>query len=157
MYNLNGKETGNGPGLFALFRIFRNLRAVPNGHNPNRLFLNAIKKPIWWNNDFTKRQIREFREHSARSGKFPESHQCLSCFFAKNQRGTGVFSIDVGNGRKKLCTARGSKKNSQFLISLRIKSASASTTSSSNPLPASISFSPRANIRNNSISFWVCS
>jgi hypothetical protein len=42
-------------GAFDLMWFFRKLGAVPNGHDPDGLFFRAVEKPIWGDDDFSKR------------------------------------------------------------------------------------------------------
>ena len=152
-------KKGNGPlfpSALCFIRFFRNLSAMPDSYDPNSFSFYTIKETIRTHNNFTKRKIRKFRQCPARLWKLSESGQDLFRLAPESDRCWWIFAVDIGNGCKELFAPRRSEKNFQGFVSFNKESASARTASRSYPLPASISFSPRARRRKISNSCWEC-
>lgn len=132
--------------------FIRQLSAVPYSYDPHGLVLQSIEKPVWFHDHFTKGEVREFRENPSGIGKLLETRQFLFCFLAEVCSSRRIVSMNVGNSFEKLTTASWGEENFQDFAASRKRSASFNTSPSSWPIPASISFSPRASKRKTSSS-----
>ena len=144
-------------GVLCLIWFFRELSTMPNSNNPNSFSFYTVKETVRGYNNFTKRKIRKFRQYSAGLRKLSKPGQDLSRLVPESGRCCWVLAVNISNGCKKLAAPRRSEKNFQSFFSFNKESASVRTTSRSYPLPASISFSPRARMRKSSNSCWECS
>ncbi len=133
-------------------RFARQLSTVPYSHDPHCLVLDSIEKPVWFHNHFAKGEVRKFRENPSGIGKFLETRELLFCLSAKACSSRGIVPVNVGNRFKKLPTASWGEENFQGFAASRKRSASFNTSPNSCPIPASISFSPRASKRKTSSS-----
>ena len=130
---------------------------MPHSYNPDSFPFYTVKETVRSHNNFTKRKIEKFRQCPAGLRKLSEPGQDLFCLAAESNRRCWVLAVNISNGCKELAPPRRSEKDFQGLISFNKESASARTASRSYPLPASISFSPRARRRKSSSSCWKCS
>ena len=144
-------------GALCLIWFSRKLSTMPDSHNPNIFSFYTVKETVRSYDNFTKREIRKFRQSPAGLRKLSEPGQDLFRLAPESNCRCWVLAVDISNGCKELIAPRRSEKNFQSFVSFNKESASARTTSRSYPLPASISFSPRARRRKNSSSCWECS
>lgn len=127
---------------------------MPDDNNPDGPVLEPVKEPIGCDDDLAEREVGELRDESARLGELFEARERLLCFLPETPGGVRIISVNVGEGLKELPAARRGKEDSQGFEASRKRSASFKTSSSSQPTPASISFSPRASSRRMSSSCW---
>ena len=144
------------PPALCLIWFFRKLSTMPDSYDPDSFSFYTIKETVRTYNNFTKRKIRKFRQWPARLWELSESGQDLFRLAPESNRRGWIFVVDISNGCKELFAPRRSEKNFQGFVSFNKESASARTASRSTPLPASISFSPRARRRKISSSCWEC-
>jgi len=144
-------------GALCLVRLFRKLSTMPDSHDPDGFSLYTVKEAVGFYNNFTKREIRKFRQRSPGLGKLPEPGQGLFCFAPESIRRCWVLAVDISNRGKELLSPRGCEEDFQGFVSFNKESASARTVSRAYPLPTSISLSPRARRRKSSSSCWECS
>ncbi len=143
-------------GLLYLVRVFRKLSAAPDSYDPERFFFDPIEETVRTDNDFAEGKVRKLRQCSSRLWKLSESGQTLFRFAPEINRRLRILAVDKSHRCKELFAPRRSEKNFQGFVSVSKESASARTSSSSYPLPASISFSPQARRRKISNSCWEC-
>jgi len=143
--------------ILCLTRFSRQLSTMPDGNNPDIFFFNTVKKTVRGKNHFTERKIWKFWQCPAGLRKFSEPGQDLFCPASESDCRCRAFAEDICNGCKELAAPRRGKKDVQGFVSFNKESASARTTLRSYPLPASISFSPRARRRKSSSSCRECS
>ena len=130
--------------------ISRQLRAVPDRHNPHGFTHHSIKETIWLHDDFTVRQIGKLGNRTSRFGKFLKPSNNLFCFFTKFPGGSRTVPPYVLQPFEKLSTGERCEFHLQESSSLKRVSASLRTLARVYPSPVAISFSPVAKRRNNS-------
>jgi len=82
---------------------------MPYSYNPNDILFDPVKKTIWPYNHFTKREIGELRQYSARVGKFLEAGKYFLCLLAKAHRRGRLIAVNISDCFKKLATSCGCK------------------------------------------------
>jgi len=133
------------------------LSPMPDSDDPDRFFFYTVKETVRRHDNFPKREIGELRNHPAGLRKLPEPGQDLFCLVSESIGRCWVFTVNIGDDIKEWFPPRRSKKDFQGFVSFNRESASVRTASRLYPLPASISFSPRARRRKSSSSCWECS
>jgi len=142
--------------VLCLIGFFRKLSTMPDSYDPDSFPFYTIEETIRTYNNFTKGKIRKFRQCPAGLWELSESGQNLFRLAPEGDRCQWIFMVDISNGCKELFAPRRSEKDFQGYVSFNRESASARAASRSYPLPASISFSPRARRRKISSSCWEC-
>ena len=125
-------------------RFSRQLCSMPACNHPDGLVLATVKKTIWRNDNLTKGKIWKLWNESAGLQISREPSQHALSLPAEPDGCPWLVLRDIGHRLQKLGSPGGCEPDFHFGPPPRRASASASTSSKSNPLPAVISCSPRA-------------
>ena len=125
-----------------LYRFRREPCSMPACDDPDGLALATVKKAIGRNN--AKGKIRKLWNESTRLGKSPEPSEGMLSFLPELDGCLRIVLQNIGHRLEELDSSGGCEPDFHFDPLARRASASASTSSRSNPFPAVISCSPRA-------------
>jgi hypothetical protein len=124
------------------YRLGWQLGSVPASDHPDGLALRTIEKTIGWHYDLPIRKIWKFRNVSPGFGIRCEPPECALNSPAELDSCLRIVLQNIRHRMEKLPSSRGCKPDLHFRPLARRASASARTSSKSNPLPAAISRSP---------------
>jgi len=141
------QPAGNLSDVLYLDRFRRQLCSMPACDHPDGPDLAPVKKTIGRNNYLTKGKIRKLWNESTGLRISREASECALSSLPELDGCLRIALQNIGHRLEKLDSSGGCEPDSHFGPPARRASASARTSSRSNPLPAVISCSPLARRR----------
>ncbi len=125
-------------------RFRRQLCSMPACDHPNGPVFTTVKKTIGRNNHLAKGKIRKLWNKSTGLRISREASECALSSLPELDGCLRIVLLNIGHRLEKLDSSGGCEPDFHFGPPAKRASASARTSSRSNPLPALISCSPRA-------------
>lgn len=127
------------------WRFLWQLCSMPTRNHPNRFILTTIEEAIGRDDYLAKGKIWKFRNKPAGCRISREASKGALSLLTKVHGCAGIVLQNISNRLKKLDSSRRCKPDLHLGLPAKTASASTKTSSRSNPSPARISRSPRAN------------
>ena len=127
------------------YRWNRDLRTMPDGDNPDDVSRDPVEEAIWGDEQLAMGQLGKFWNLATRFREVLQPPQGLLAELAESRCRHGAIPANIVQLPQEPGSCRRGEANLQGSRRSRSRSASARTSSRSNPIPSAISCSPRAN------------